>query len=208
MPYLRANQVEPFDAAGKPMFNSDAGIKAVQQYMALLKYCPEETRIYGNEEIKKAIQTNTCDLAITWGGQLGAVMDDNCLSPEDIGFATLEKPWNVTWSFGLNSQSKQSSLAVKVMQLLTRKEIDIEVGRICGNPTRQSSFDRDSKRYAWYPAVKEMIETYEPLASVPTLPESIAIVTEELTGIVNGRVTIEEGLSRAEDAINEVLNRK
>jgi len=205
LPYFRANAVEPFDQNGRPTFNTENGCNAVKDYMELLSYCPKETLNYGNDEVKNAIQSNSCDIAITWGGQLGAVMDKNCIWPEDIAFSALVNPWNVTWSFGMNHKSCNTELALEVMQSLTSKELDLEVGRVCGNPTRYSSFLTDEEKYPWYPAVKEMIENYQPLSSVPTLATSIAIVTESLTKIINSQISVQEGLRVAEEGVNALF---
>lgn len=205
LPYFRAYDVEPFDAEGQPAFNTEAGYQAVKSYKAMLLYCPSDTLSYGNDEVKNAIQQKACVVGITWGGQLGAVMKHPCLDPETISFSVLKKPWNVTWSFGLNRKSQKQDLAVEVMQLLTIKEIDKQVGRICGNPTRYSNFDADRKRYSWYTQVQHMIENYVPLSSFPQLPEAIGIVTEALTNILEDKVTVEQGLSSADQEIRGLL---
>jgi multiple sugar transport system substrate-binding protein len=205
LPYFRAYDVEPFDAKGQPTFNTQAGYQAVKSYKAMLQYCPSETLSYGNDEVKKALQEKACTIGITWGGQLGAVMNHQCIDPETIAFSVLKKPWNVTWSFGLNHKSQKQDLAVAVMQLLTIKEIDREVGRICGNPTRYANFDEDRKHYSWYTQVQHMIENYVPLSSFPQLPEAIEIVTRALTDILEDKVTVEQGLSSADQELRGIL---
>lgn len=205
LPYFRAYDVEPFDAKGQPAFYTQAGCQAVKSYKEMLQYCPSETLSYGNEEVKNAIQQKACTVGITWGGQLGSVMNRQCLDPETICFSVLKKPWNVTWSFGLNRKSQNQDLAVAVMQLLTIKEIDKEVGRICGNPTRYSNFDADRNRYSWYTQVQHMIENYVPLSSFPQLPDAIGIMTGALTDILEDKVTVEQGLSSADQEIRGIL---
>lgn len=205
LPYFRAYDVEPFDAHGQALFNTEVGIKAVKVYKDMMAYCPKETLSYGNEEVKVALMQKQCKAGVTWGGQLGALMGDGCIEAEDIGFSMLKKPWNVTWSFGLNSKSKNPSLSVQVMQILTMKEMDKAVGRICGNPTRQSNFNEDKNNYPWYSPVQQMIESYEPLASFPNLPEAIGILSQRLTAILADEMTIEAGLKEAEENIRGLL---
>lgn len=205
LPYLRGFGVEPFNEKGEPLFNCSEGIRAFKRYKYLMDFASKKVLSFGNEEVKEEIQKNRCFLGLTWGGQLAAVMDENCDTPSSWNFNYLEKPWNVTWSFGINSKSLNKKLALLVMKELTSKKIDIQVGRICGNPTRISSFAIDENKYRWYKPVKKMIEASIPLAKFPQLPDAIGIVTEELCHGLTGTKKPEQAFADAEIRVRELV---
>jgi multiple sugar transport system substrate-binding protein len=187
LPYFRALNISPISKSGKVKIEDKEIDHVLNLYKKAMKYCNPQVRTFGNDEVRKSIQSGTVDMAVTWGGQLGAVMSDACVEPEQIGFAALKESWNVTWSFGLNAKSKHKSTAVKVIEKLTDKNVDKEIGRKCGNPTRLSNFIEDKDRYPWYLVTKKMIEKAKPLPSTPFLPEAITLLTE----VLNNRLSDE-----------------
>lgn len=207
LPYLRGFGVEPFGEDGSPNFYCDDGIKALKRYKYLLEYTNINAINYGNDDVRKEIQQDRCYIGLTWGGQLAAVMSEECFSPEAWSFNYPEMPWNVTWSFGINNRSEQQKDAILVLKELTSSEVDIKVGRTCGNPTRKSSFDYDMNEYKWYPMVKKMIESSIPLSQFPELPDAIGIVTGELRLAVLDQKSPEEALMDAATKIKELLKR-
>lgn len=177
LPYFRALKVN-FINDIKMIDSYDLEVEeAIRLYKTAMSFCDLNVETFGNEEVMMRLQSGTVDMAVTWGGQLGALMGEECVKPEELGFAALEESWNVTWSFGLNANSKNKNLATKVMEKLSEKEVDKEVGRKCGNPTRFSNFLEDEAKYPWYVVVRKMIENAEPLPSTPYLPEAMQFLT-------------------------------
>lgn len=128
LPYLRNEGVEAFNEQGIPLFNNQMGVRALEKYISMKKYCFQNVSEFGNEEVLNAIQKNECKLGVSWGGQLGQIMNENCIKPDDILFSSLETSWNVTWSFGINKQCKDQSSAEQFLMYITSKEVDKEVG--------------------------------------------------------------------------------
>ncbi len=205
LPYLRAEGCEPFSEDGKPQINTINCKKGIEKYMSLASYGPIVLSLYDNDRVREAIQKKKCVFAVTWGGQMGAVMDERCIDSDDIGFAALKESWNVTWSFGINNMTENNSLAIEVMKRLTVPKIDREVGKICGNPTRLSNFEADKDIYSWYPLAKEMITTARPIPSFPLLADFIGIMTEALDGIVHQDMPIDKTLEKAQDKMMQLL---
>jgi multiple sugar transport system substrate-binding protein len=205
LPYLRSFGVEPFAEDGTPQFNQEDGIRALKRYKYMVEFAGEDSLEYGNVEVMKRLQQDLCYVGLTWGGQLGAVMGEGCMNPDSWSFSYPETPWNVTWSFGINHNSLQQALATQVLMELTSKAVDLKVGRICGNPTRESSFEADRRKYPWYPAVKEMFSQSKPLASFSKLPDAIGVVTGELRQAILGVKSPEEALQHAEEKVNSLL---
>lgn len=206
LPYLRSAGCEPFNSLGKPQFNNDMAVEGIKNYLEMIKYAPKDTLLFDNDRVREAIQNKDSIFAVTWGGQMSAVMDERCKDKDDVGFAILDESWNVTWSFGINNNSNSKELALKVMEELAAKDIDIEVGRICGNPTRYSSFKEDDNKYPWYSLAKEMIESSKPLPSFPLLSDFIGVFSNSMVEIVNGRIEIMDALKEATDEMNRLQN--
>lgn len=207
LPYLRAAGCEPFSDLGEPQFNNNMALEGIKNYLEMIKYAPKDTLLFDNDRVREAIQNRDSIFAVTWGGQMGAVMDERCKDKNDIGFAILDESWNVTWSFGINNNSNSKELALKVMEELTSKDIDIEVGRICGNPTRYSSFKEDENKYPWYSLAKEMIESSKPLPSFPLLSDFIGVFSKYMVEIVNERIEIVDALKEATNEMNRLKNK-
>lgn len=180
LPYFRALDIEPIQAMGMVEKDAKKIGKVVELYKKAMAYCEPQVHEFGNDEVCQRLQSGAVDMAVTWGGQLGAVMNEACIEPDQMGFSALKESWNVTWSFGLNAKSEQKKMAIEVMKALTDKSIDKEVGRTCGNPTRLSNFLEDQERFPWYDVAKTMIEQARPLPATPFLPEAIGALTSVL----------------------------
>lgn len=208
LPYLRSEGIDLFDEEHKPSFYNDKGIKALNKYIALRKYAPADTNEFGNAEIKNQIQKKKTVFAITWGGQLGVVLNEQCEELEDIGFATLDKPWNVTWSFALNNNSKNKEDAVRFLAYLTSKDIDKLVGSYAGSPVRKSTYldETERSKCSWYDAHLEMVEKYaKPLPSLKGSGEILGILYEYISKAFNYELSAEETLRIAHEKIMQCM---
>ncbi len=204
LPYLRNEGIDLFHEDCTPSFYNDKGIKALNKYIALRKYAPADTNEFGNAEIKYQIQHKKVVFAITWGGQLGVVLNEQCKELEDIGFATLDKPWNVTWSFALNNNSKNKEEAIRFLAYLTSKDIDKLVGSYAGSPVRKSTYldERERSKCPWYDAHLEMVEKYaKPLPSLKGSGEILGILYEYISKAFNHELSAEEALKTAHEKI-------
>lgn len=204
LPYLRDEGIDAFDDQGLPLFNTNAGYTALEKYIGMKQYCAENVAEFGNEEVREALQRVQCKLGVTWGGQLGQIMNEQCLEPEDIGFASLETSWNTTWSFGINHLCQDQENAEMFLQYITSKEIDKVVGAYCGNPTRRSSFIAGQEEYRWYPVLLNMLEQAKPLPHLINTGQLIGIVTEEIVKAFKGEISPKEALDRAYHKIVEL----
>lgn len=208
LPYLRSEGIDLFDEENKPSFYNDKGIKALNRYIALRKYAPADTNEFGNAEIKNQIQQKKAVFAITWGGQLGVVLNEQCKELEDIGFATLDKPWNVTWSFALNNNSKNKEDAIRFLAYLTSKDIDKLVGSYAGSPVRKSTYldERERSKCSWYDAHLDMVEKYaKPLPSLKGSGEILGILYEYISKAFNHELSAEEALKTAHEKIMQCM---
>ncbi|TCZ78785.1 extracellular solute-binding protein [Paenibacillus albiflavus] len=203
LPYLRNEGVDAFDPKTHlPTFNNEHGRLALHKYIQLRKYAPHDTHTYGNDEVREAFQQLRSVFAVTWGGQLGVVLDERCEQLEDVGFATLKSAWNVTWSFGINAKSNKQQEANALLQYLASSEVDRVIGGYAGSPVRRSTYDMDSEQYDWYSTHLNMIENYaQPLPTMDNAGEILGVLYSKISQAFQAELTVEEALQQAEAEI-------
>jgi multiple sugar transport system substrate-binding protein len=201
LPYLRQEGIDLFQD-GRPSFNSPKGIAALENYIAMKKYASPNTADFGNNEIKNCIQNGACVLAVSWGGQAGEIFHGS-KNKENMGFATFEYPWNVTWSFGINKRSYKKKMAADLLFYLSSKEIDREVGLYAGSPLRKSSYNypEAATRYPWYNTQLTMLNRSKPLPDIANSGELFGFLYQYVHRCFVGELNAAAALEKAEDAI-------
>jgi multiple sugar transport system substrate-binding protein len=206
LPFLRNEGIDAFDNEGLPTFNRPQGITALNNYLTLKNWAPKETFNFGNDEVREAFQQGKVVMAVTWGGQLGTVLDDRCKDLEDVGFAALKTSWNVTWSFGISSKSKNKELANKFLSYLTSKEVDRVVGSCAGSPVRRSTYLKDFGKHNWFDIHLKLIEKYaKPLPMMENTADKMAPLYNHLFKAFVEMENPEEALERAEKEILQII---
>ncbi len=203
LPYLRAFGNDAFDELGKPLFNNENGIKALNHYKDMLKYSDSDTLNYGNSEVLESIQKDKVLMAISWGGQIGQILNDKCINKENLKFIGLKESWNVTWSFGIPSTTNKDEEALKFIKYLSSKKVDSLIGSYCGNPTRKSTFINDQYKNKWYPSLLKMLTTSSSLPNLLNTGELIGIFTSEIVKFMNNEQSAEDTLTNAH---NNIIN--
>lgn len=198
LPYFRNQGAEPFDENGKINLDMPEAIKALDNYIEMKKYCAGDVANYGNEEVMRAIQKKECVIGVTWSGQLGSVMNEDCEDPEDMGFSALTTSWNVTWSFGMNTLCKDYDAAKLFMEFVTGKEMDQRAGFYSGNPVRKSTFNAGINDNAWYAKVLEMIKGAKPVAKSNKTGAMMGIIAQQVHNAFTGTSTSEEAMKNAQ----------
>lgn len=161
LPFIRNEGIEPFDEnTHMPQLDDIGCLNALNKYLELKSYAVSGTENFANDEVRKAFQNKEVPMTITWGGQLGMVMDENCIDKEDVGFLALNTSWNVTWSFGVSKASSRKDKAMRLLEYLTSKEVDRYVGSYAGSPVRKSTYEADKDNYPWYEIHYDLVTKY------------------------------------------------
>jgi len=205
LPYLRNEGIDAFDdKSHAPTFNNDKGRQALEKYLSLKAYAPEETHLYGNEEVREAFQQKKVALAVTWGGQLGVVLSEDCQELSDVGFAAVHSAWNVTWSFAISSKSQRQDLANNFLAYLTSKEVDRIIGSFAGAPVRKSTYVADSAKYNWYDTHLQLLDYAKPLPMMDYAGEKMEPLYEHIYHAFIGKQRVTEALAEAENKIEQI----
>ncbi|WP_210366207.1 extracellular solute-binding protein [Bacillus sp. REN3] len=210
LPYLRSEGIDAFDEhTHEPCFYQEKGIKALEKYLSLKDLAPRHVHMYGNDEVRESFQKKQAALAITWGGQLGFVMDDRCLEKEDVGFAAISTAWNVTWGFAINKKSANKQLANEFLGYLSSPPIDRIVGSYSGAPVRESSYEENREDHPWYPVLHHSIREYaRPLPKMEDAGERLAPLYTHIHKAFTGDLAPGDALKAAEDEILKINSRE
>lgn len=206
LPYFYREGTEIFDPiTHRPAFNNERGAAALNKYIGLKNFAPDDAYRSGNDEVRLAFQQRRVAAAVTWGGQLGLVLNEECLELEDVGVAALQTAWNVTWSFGISARSAKQAEANALLRYLSAKEADRIIGAHAGSPVRQSTYERDGDEHSWYGAHLRMLEQHaRPLPSLVQAGEVMGVLYQEIFEAFQGLRSAEAALQRAEARINAV----
>lgn len=209
LPYLRNEGIEPFDKESHvPTFNNEKGRQALEKYLSLASFAPENTHEFGNDEVRAAFQQKKAALAVTWGGQLGVVLSEDCEDIQDVGFAAIETAWNVTWSFAISSKSQRQELANEFLSYLTSKSVDRIIGGYAGAPVRRSTYEADAEKYNWYGIHLKLLEHAKPLPMMDNGGEKMAPLYEQVYQAFIGKENVARALEEAENQILEIDRRR
>lgn len=208
IPFIRNEGIEPIDLSTHlPKLDSQECLNALNKYISLKKYSINGTENFGNDQVREAFQNKKVVMTTTWGGQLGMVMDDNCLDPEDVGFFALDTSWNVTWSFGVTAKSKKKDMAETLLKYLTSKEVDRYVGSFAGSPVRKSTYQIDSDKYPWYEIHYDLITSYaKPMPKMLNTGSIIGPIYSALHSAFIGNSEPAEALNKAQSDIMDLIN--
>lgn len=131
-----------FTADGKPAFNSEEGVKALQDMMDLMKYAPDPLGSdYG--ETLEAFSKGMVAMIPQWTACLASWKESPDLQPfeEKVGVAVMPggTPVSGGWGVGINAASKNQEWAFRFIQYATSKEGDkLQWLKYRIGPTRQS----------------------------------------------------------------------
>lgn len=205
LPFLRMEGQDVYDVNTLDVIcNRTDIIKGLENYCNLRKFAPKDTDTYGNEQIAEAIQKKKAAMAITWSGQLGVVYNEACIEKEDLGFATFDTAWNVTWSFAVSANSQNKEKAKDLLRFLRSPQIDTIAGGYSGAPVRRQSYIDGMEQYPWYSCQLGMIENAKPIPNIKAAGDKNGVFYEEIANAFAGKKSPGEAMADAEYRINQI----
>lgn len=203
LPYLRMNGMDVYSGT-KAVCDRPQIIDGLEKYCALKKISLEGTDTFGNDQVAEAIRTNQVPLAVTWSGQMGVVYTDDCVEKKDLGFATFDTAWNVTWSFAISAVSEQKEEAARFLAYLRSREVDRIAGSVSGAPVRRSSYQEGKDKYPWYDCQLKMFDEAKPLPNMPMAGDKNGIFYQEIAEAFAGRKTAAQAMKDTVAAVNQL----
>jgi len=164
-----------FTADGLPAFNSEEGVRALQDMIDLMQYAPDPLGSdYG--ETLEAFGKGMVAMVPQWTACLASWKESPLLQPfeEKVGVAVMPggTPVSGGWGLGINAASKNKEVAFRFIQYATSKEGDkIQWLKCRIGPTRKSVVE-DPEVLADSPWLKEAyIASLDGASHRPRIPE-------------------------------------
>ena len=220
---MNSNGGRLLDDAGKPAFNSEAGIAALETHKKLLEFAPTGATSHGFSESLQAFRQGVVATMFTWGSVYkGSAIDakTTTLKPEQVGMQVL--PAGSTgpgahrgiWSGTVSAKSQNQQAAWTVVQWLSSKQGEAWHSANLGVfPARKSTLASEPAE-AWLKPVFVALQLAYDSAEKGQMwrirhPRSDAaqqILADEHSRFMAGQVTAAEALQTAADKIEKVLN--
>ncbi len=201
LPYLWDFGGSVVDENGKPAFDSENGIKALEYYKSLRRFAPADTQNYGNGEILSALNEGRAAAAVSWGGQAAAIFDpDKNPHAAQMKTAAFSGAWNATWGVSIpaNQTETESVSALKALLQVMGADCDQRVTRIAGSPVRKGSYSASEKsKYAWLASQENLLAECRTLPTDPAFGARLGGMYAAVHRAFTGEKSAAEALKEA-----------
>jgi len=197
-----------YDKEMKPVWNSPAGVKALEFFKDLMKFMPLGVTGYGyGEAITELLNGNT--FAISNWSQFWAMCDDPTKSKVVGKIAYIPVPGGITekphmggWGFGIAKDSKHKEAAWLFMQWVDSVATEMKTVPEGASPTTFTVF-MDPELSAKFPALRAIFDSIRVGEAHPNHPESEesfrygdTAVLKALTGILSPKEALDEWVKK------------
>ncbi|MEV4837180.1 sugar ABC transporter substrate-binding protein [Nonomuraea sp. NPDC049486] len=206
-------------------FDNEAGVKALQTQVDLLKYAPPGASTYQFNEPLEAFRQGKAATMFMWGSVFkGTAVDKETttLTPDEVGITTLPAGTAAPgahrgiWTAGISKKSQHPAAAWTWLQWVTSKQGEQFTAKEFGTfPARVSTLDGEPPADWAEPVYKALKEGYEVVTKGemwrPRLPESDAvqqILALHTSQAVSGQSTAQQAIEAAASEITALLKSK
>ena len=139
MNLLWGNGGDLFDAAGNPIFNSEAGVEATKTYIGFLRedeIAPAGSAVFVEQDAVNSFKQGNSAMLPVWWWVRSQLTDpeQSQLTPEQVGFTSLPSvegsdrtTYTNTWIFGVTDGSDNKGAAAEFLGWLTDPALEREV---------------------------------------------------------------------------------
>ena len=224
MEILRANGGDVFDENWKPIFNSEAGVAAVQWFKDIYDAgaVPAGTVNYTWDEIGQAMAAGQLAVDLDWPGFAGFYSDPAASKIADhlgfavspVGSAGVRGGWSGSHSFSVTEACDNKPAAVSLAVFLTNDDSELMEAEAGNLPTRSATFDAAVKYFNenGKTALAEMFPIWQAsLADArtpPLIPQWIEVsnvLWPQLQAAIVGEKTPQEALDQAAAEATTIL---
>ncbi len=193
-------------------FNSESGIKCAQLFADMYQdgILPEDIFAWGRDDFIAAMAQGRIAFAPFIGAYYGRFFDD-VITPEQVGFAPLPDGGanrSNGWFLSINKFSKNPDLAWELLKALTNKENGLRAALEWANgPTRTSIYESEEYKALWPQAAELKVAANNIVRDPSTSNSTLMFMTiaEELTYVMQGQKTAEQGMNDLTARINELF---
>ncbi len=203
--YLFANGGEYHDANWNPTFNSEAGVKALEQYVTnIAKYGPVGAASFSFDEAFNVMAQGKAYSYITYNFFRTGIDDASKSSvPGKVEIMPVPGPTadtggslNGAWGWAIPKSSPNPDAAWTFIKWVESKDIATKRALQGGSPTRTDVFDDPAvnAKYPYAQALKQMLLTSHNFAVFTYTPQLVEVLGRELSLAVAGEKSAKEAL--------------
>lgn len=211
------------DADNKPIFNSDAGQRALQWFVDLYEAnaVPAGTTSYVWDDLGQGFASGTVALNLDWPGWAGFFNDPEASKAAGNVGVAIQPMGSVTrtgWSghhgFSVTNDCANKDAAVSLVTFLTSEESQLAESAGGSLPTRSAVWEAnvaaaqagdDAFRAEALAAFAAGAEYAFAVPPIPEWGESTNLVFPELQAAIVGDKTVQEALDDAAEAVDELM---
>jgi len=220
---MNSNGGRLLDDNGKPAFNSEAGIAALETHKKLLEFAPTGAVSHGFSESLQAFRQGVVATMFNWGSVFkGSAIDPKTttLKPEQVGIQVM--PLGSTgpgahrgiWNGTVSAKSEHKQAAWAVVQWLSSKQGEAWHSANLGVfPARKSTLASEPSEAWLKPVFAALQQAYDASEKGqmwrirhPRSDAAQQILADEVSRAMAGQATAAEALQTAADKIEKVLN--
>lgn len=211
---LNSYGTDLIDAQGKPAFNNENGIRALQTHIDLLQWAPPGAKAHGFTESLQAFRQGQVANMFQWGSVFrGTAVDPatTTLKPDEVGIMVMPVGSNRPgthrgiWNGSVSKKSANQQAAWALLQWLSSKEGEFWHASVVGAfPARKSTLSRPPAEAWQAPVFKTLQHAYEVAAAgrmwrprSAKSDQAQTILADETARAFNGEVKVAEALASA-----------
>nr|WP_295466306.1 sugar ABC transporter substrate-binding protein [Mesorhizobium sp.] len=220
---MNSNGGKLLDADGKPAFNNEIGVAALETHKKLLDFAPPGALAHGFTESLQAFRQGTVAAMFQWGSVYRSSAVDpktTTLTPEQVGIQVLPAgsvgpgAHRGIWSGAVSAKSEKKQAAWTFLQWLSSKEGETWRTNNLGTfPARKSTLAAKPESEWLAPVFASLQLAYDVSAKGemwrirnPRSDAAQQILADEVGRAMAGRATAAEALQTAAEKIEKVLN--
>ncbi|WP_460275671.1 ABC transporter substrate-binding protein [Celeribacter sp. ULVN23_4] len=211
-----------FDEEFHPIFNSDAGKRALQWFVDLYDAgaVPPGTTNYLWDDLGNGFASGTVALNLDWPGWAGFFNDPAAsklagnvgVAPAPKGSAGVRTGWSGFHGFSVTEDCANKEAAASLVAFLTNEDSQKLESAAGPLPSRTAVWDYISEQAKDDPYRSEVLAAFKETAAtafaVPPTPlwiEATNLIYPELQAAILGDKTVEEALSDASDEVDDLM---
>ena len=216
LPILWAHGARLVDENGQAALDTPAAVAALDLYLSLRPYAPEDVVVWNSSEVRDALQSGRAAISIeVWPSWIPALDDPEVSQVVDLMEITaapgqIEGPAPMlgAWLLAVPADAPNPDGGRAFIDFVTsadnQERLALEVGL---PPTRASVYTDDDvvARYRWYPAQLDALENAQPRPRITDWSRVESILGDYLQLALLDEMTAEEAIAEAHAAISDAL---
>jgi multiple sugar transport system substrate-binding protein len=191
----------------EPVYNSDLGVRALEEAKEMFEFASEASLTYDFQEALAEFSEGDSAMAEVWTTSMFHFNDpESSKVAGDASFVGFPRPEGeedvvrprlfISWGFVVSEATENKEAALQWIEYATEPENFAEAAPVGTIPTRLSALENEElqEELPWIPAFREALATSEPTPIAPLIPEGITIVVQHVA------VAVSEYLSGSGDA--------